>query len=187
MKPQYILYLATLLFITFLTLPTQANATQNSAENDSAHQFFNTINQRLSYMPDVALYKAQHQLAIENIAREQVVINAAIKEASKLGLDSRKIRKFFVVQIDAAKAIQYRYRAELLSDPIEKLAPDLNQSIRPALIKLGDKINQQMAKHIKQFGVFKSSQQALFFRTIQQPLMSKRDKQRLFDALLAIK
>ncbi|MCP3901424.1 MAG: chorismate mutase, partial [Desulfobacteraceae bacterium] len=40
----------------------------------TSEELFSTINERLSYMEDVALFKAQKHLPIENIEREKVVL-----------------------------------------------------------------------------------------------------------------
>ena len=80
-------------------------------------RIFSTINERLSYMEDVALFKAQNHLPIEDIQRESVVINKAKVSASEQGLDPEIVKDFFQAQISVAKAIQYRYRADLLSQP----------------------------------------------------------------------
>ncbi|MFT4925108.1 MAG: chorismate mutase [Phenylobacterium sp.] len=71
--------------------------TANAADNSTmAQTLFKTINQRLSYMEDVALYKAQNQLAIENIKREVVVLNGAKKAASKQGLNADRWKDFLL-------------------------------------------------------------------------------------------
>ncbi|NQZ12021.1 MAG: gamma subclass chorismate mutase AroQ [Algicola sp.] len=158
-----------------------------NANDNKATALFETINQRLGYMTDVALYKAQNQLAIENTKREIVVINSAKASAAEAGLDPARVEAFFKAQISAAKAIQYRYRAELLSQPIERLPLDLNKEIRPALIKLGHQIIEQMAGYVKQHGAFKPEQWAAFLKIVNQQYLSKMDKTRLFEGLLRIR
>ena len=157
------------------------------ASNDKAMELFETINQRLGYMTDVALYKAQNQLAIENTKREIVVINSAKASAAKAGLDPAKVETFFKAQISAAKAIQYRYRAQLLTQPIERLPLDLNKEIRPALIRLGNQIIEQMAAYVKQHGGFKVEHRAAFMKIVNQEYLNKMDKNKLFEGLLKIR
>ena len=97
------------LSLLFLTLTAfQASAAVKSSD------IFKTINERLSYMEDVALYKAQKGIKIEDLARELVVVETASLSAQKAGLDIESVSEFFQAQISAAKAIQYRYRADLL-------------------------------------------------------------------------
>ena len=158
-----------------------------SANTQDAEALFDTINQRLSYMKDVGLYKAQNQLAIENVERERVVLNSAKTAAAEKGLDADAVAGFFTAQISAAKAIQYRYRADLLSQPSQRQPLDLTAEIRPALLTLGHSISAQMAAYIAKNGRFKPSQRSRFLRIVDQQYLFKADKQRLFDGLLKIK
>ena len=111
-----------------------------------------SIDERLSLMPDVA--RAKHVLgrAIEDLAREERVLDAAVEaidtEAKQRALRAPgpiAVRRFYRAQIEAAKAIQ-RDWAQRRSDPaIERETSaqaelDLNARIRPALIDLGDRI-----------------------------------------------
>lgn len=173
-----------------LTLTSSANANSSSQkviEQDSAIALFVLINQRLQYMPDVALYKAQNRLAIENLDREKDVLASAIKSSKTQGLEGNSVSHFFQSQMDVAKAIQYRYRADLLSDPIEKLAPDLNKTIRPTLIKLGDEIVIKLGQHIKTYGKVNPSLREFFYQLIDHPYITKKDEQMLFDGLMKIR
>lgn len=86
-----------------------------NAEENAASTLFKTINDRLSYMEDVALFKAVNHLPIEDSVREKKVIANAKTSAASKGLDPDSVEAFFEAQISVAKAIQYRYRADLLS------------------------------------------------------------------------
>ena len=184
-----LLWLIAIVFALVLNPAAYAanSTTQKVFEQDSAIALFILINQRLQFMPDVALYKAQNNLAIEHLEREQNVLKAAIASSKKQGLQAQSVKQFFQSQMDVAKAIQYRYRADLLSDPIEKPAPDLNKSIRPALIKLGDEIIVEMGRHINKYGKIDPSLNKLFDNSINHQYISKRDKQLLFQGLTKIR
>ncbi len=73
------------------------------------------VNERLSYMKDVAGYKAEQHLPIEDLAQEKKVLDQSISEAESFGLNSETVKPFIVTQMNVAKAIQYRYRADWLS------------------------------------------------------------------------
>jgi chorismate mutase len=45
-----------------------------SAEPELSDSLFQTIDERLGYMEDVALFKAQNRIPVEDIAREKVVL-----------------------------------------------------------------------------------------------------------------
>ncbi len=100
------------------------------------------INQRLSYMKDVAAYKWQHQLPIEDLVREQVVLQSSIEQAATFGLDSASTQSFFEEQITAAKLIQQYWfdHWEATGFDQQMNFRDLNTEVRPALLDLGDQI-----------------------------------------------
>ncbi|CAH0536977.1 chorismate mutase [Vibrio marisflavi] len=150
---------------------------------------FSNINNRLGYMKDVALYKAQHHKQIEDIAREAVVIEKAQAQAKKLGLNPSSVKPFFVAQISAAKAIQYRYRADWLSSPNKLNAKPLNlkTQVRPALITLGNTILAEMKDHLEKFGPFNPSERAKFIRHITVANLTIADKDMLYDGLMKVR
>ncbi|WP_234418607.1 chorismate mutase [Dongshaea marina] len=150
---------------------------------------FQAINQRLTYMQDVALYKAQHKLPIEDSTREAVVLKKAQAQASQAGLDPQTISAFFKAQINAAKAIQYRYRAQWLSDPqsMDKQPRDLVKVVRPALITLGDQIVLKIKAHLQQKGPFTQEERSQFFQQMKVKNLSSSDKSMLYDALMQIR
>lgn len=96
-----------------------------------AYQYEQTarlINERLSYMKDVAGYKAEQHLPIEDLTQEKKVLDQSLSEADSFGLNSETVKPFIVVQMDVAKAIQYRYRADWLSSPETNWKPqDLSE------------------------------------------------------------
>jgi chorismate mutase len=94
----------------FFSETTMAMPTQND-------EVASLINQRLFYMKDVAGYKANNHLAIEDLPQEAKVLANSVVQAEKLGLDGESVKPFIQAQMDAAKAIQYRYRADWLSAP----------------------------------------------------------------------
>nr|WP_269809096.1 gamma subclass chorismate mutase AroQ [Enterovibrio nigricans] len=99
--------------------------------NPSLNTLFSAINERLSYMEDVALFKANNHKPIEDIEREKIVINKASESAKDSGLNQQSVIGFFTAQISAAKAIQYRYRADLLTEGSAREPRDLTDEIRP--------------------------------------------------------
>ncbi|MBE5254691.1 gamma subclass chorismate mutase AroQ [Mixta sp. Marseille-Q2057] len=70
------------------------------------------INERLTLMRDVAAWKTVHHSSVENLQQEERVLNSTLDEAASLGLEPNSVRAFVQAQMDVAKAIQYRYRAE---------------------------------------------------------------------------
>lgn len=77
------------LFFILIFLSSTANG------EDISLALFKSINERLSYMELVALYKAINHLPIEEIARENIVIDKAKVAAQAKGLDPVHIEVFF--------------------------------------------------------------------------------------------
>lgn len=101
-------------------------------------------------MKDVAIFKAKHELPVENLEREAVVLEAAISSARELGLDPATTRAFFQAQIDAAKTIQHCWLARWADDTIAELeGADLTTEIRPALLDLGNAIVEAISQEIR--------------------------------------
>ncbi|WP_428460651.1 chorismate mutase [Photobacterium makurazakiensis] len=151
--------------------------------NPQAEALFQTINDRLSYMEDVALFKANNHLAIEDIEREEVVLNNAVKSAGDYGLAPQQVKDFFAAQVSVAKAIQYRHRADWLSQPANNEPRDLKTVIRPALLTLGNQINEQLSDYVKHHGQITAEQSDLFNQVITIKYVSNDDKSMLFNAL----
>ncbi|ABC30635.1 chorismate mutase, putative [Hahella chejuensis KCTC 2396] len=154
-----------------------------------AEDTFQAINERLSYMKDVALFKAQKGAPVEDVERERVVLDKAKEEAAGHGVDPTSVSDFFSAQISAAKAIQFRYRADWLSDAdaLKQSARDLQAEVRPALLKLGDAIIIAIADKLKNEGPFTDAERDLFNDTLTIENLSQRDKDMIFQALKQIR
>lgn len=172
-------------FVLFSALVFLLNAPHTFAQTQ-ANAVYLAINERLTYMEDVALYKAIHQKPIEDVTREQVVLAKAVESADLAGLDKTSVAPFFQAQIAVAKAIQYRYRADLLSKPTRAQPRDLQAVIRPALITLGAQINQHIATHLEQHKRFSDDDFSVFKQALTVNYLSDSDKQLLFTALQKI-
>lgn len=144
------------------------------------------VNQRLSLMKDVAGYKAQQHLPIEDLAQEAKVLASAHAEAGRLGLEPASVRPFITAQMDAAKAIQYRYRADWLANPGSGWKPRPLAQVRPQIAQLSSQILQRLAERLRA-GPLGEADRAAFMASVDQVNLSDADKRRLADALLAVK
>jgi cyclohexadienyl dehydratase len=93
---------------------------------------------RLAFMPLVAAVKAKAGLPVEDPPRERLVLDAMAERARHLGLPEARVRDFFALQIELAKAVQRRKS--------EATTLDLGSQIRPALNELGDRILDAIAQ-----------------------------------------
>lgn len=158
-----------------------------SQADQAAVDLFSTINKRLCYMEDVALYKAQQHIPIEDINREIIVIDKAKEYAATQGLHPESIGLFFSAQMSAAKAIQFRYRADLLTTSTERIPRDLNTVVRPALIALGEEILMKLVSYLTMHKSFNAEQFSLFAETLTSHYLKGEDKKFLFAALQKIR
>ncbi|MFL2874754.1 MAG: gamma subclass chorismate mutase AroQ [Pseudohongiellaceae bacterium] len=177
------LHNATLCFLIILCMVQTTN--EALAQTSDIEEFFLLIDERLSHMEYVALHKVKNKIAIEDIVREQFVIESAVKSAAELGLFGPSVESFFEAQISIAKAIQYRHLADWLSKPPQATAPDL-EVIRPKLSDLGESIVRKLAKLVENNNPVLEQHRELFYDTISTKNVSKRDKAMLFGALLLI-
>jgi len=150
-------------------------------------EIFQLINERLSHMEDVALHKAQNNLPVEDLAREQTVIDNAVEAAAAQGLRGASIESFFTAQIEVAKAIQYRSLANWISEPANRTAPDLVTEIRPALTRLGDDIVQALANFLQSGNLIEEEQRNAFHNALTVPNINTADRDMLFNSLLLMR
>ncbi|MGJ0580808.1 chorismate mutase [Xenorhabdus bovienii] len=168
-----LLLLAGLFFsATAMAMPTQ---------NDEVASL---INQRLSYMKDVAGYKANNHLAIEDLRQEAKVLSSSVLEAEKLGLDGESVKPFIQAQMDAAKAIQYRYRADWLSVPEKGWQPEPLEQVRSKISVLNTDILTDVSTRLTKGDLF--TDKTAFTKVLDQTHLKNGDKERLWSLMKQI-
>lgn len=105
------------------------------------------LQERLSWMKPVAAWKWAHERPIEDRQREALVIQRSTEAALRHGLVVETSEVLFRAQIEAAKEIQ-RYWHDRWRESGENppQVVDLNQTIRPQLLRLGDAITETAAR-----------------------------------------
>ncbi len=164
-----------LVLLYFLTFNVEADGSPN--------EVFNIINERLSYMEDVALFKAQKHLPIEDVERENLVVDKAINSTQNSGLSLTHMESLVRALMSVAKAVQYRHRADFLSNTSLRKPRDLQKVVRPSLLRLNDKLIEQLAVYLKSYGSFNSDQYNEFEKAINVKYVTMSDKQLIFRAL----
>lgn len=145
------------------------------------------INDRLSLMKDVAGDKARRHLAIEDLAQERQVLEKSLADARAMGLDGASVAAFIQAQMDAAKAIQYRYRADWLSTPENDWSARPLAQVRKKIASLSQRILTQTAERLKTGQPLTDADKAQFIDTLNQKNLSDNDKQRLWQTLSQVK
>ncbi len=167
----------------FVLMPFSAHA------DDAVKRLSLLIAERFSYMQDVALYKARNQIPVEDVERESVVVQKGMLAAERQGLDPDSYRKFIEAQITVAKAIQYRYRAYLLthSSMLSIRNGDLEHVIRPKLIEIGSTQIAVMAGFLKAHTAFNRHQLARIREGLSLEYVSKSDIDLLIKSLAQVR
>jgi cyclohexadienyl dehydratase len=99
------------------------------------------MERRLELMPQVAAYKWHNRQPVQDPAREAVVVAEARTEALRHGLVPETVERLFVVQMEAARAVQSWWLDAWAAGRAEPPpAPDLAGAVRPALSALGGQI-----------------------------------------------
>lgn len=105
------------------------------------------MDERLALMRDVAGHKWNSSSAIEDVPREQRIIDGLKAEASALGVPEAWAERFFRAQIEAAKLIQREYFVQWEragASPVAD-APDLATVTRSRLDSLTPEILRELA------------------------------------------
>jgi cyclohexadienyl dehydratase len=94
--------------------------------------------ERLELMRPVGWWKKQHRLPVQDVAREQQVLDATVVDAQRLGLEPSSARALFELQIELARSLQQRIvdSPESSSEPLR----DLDTDLRPSLDRIGKQI-----------------------------------------------
>lgn len=105
------------------------------------------IDQRLLLAQAVARTKWNAQAQIEDLPREEQVIQAAIKQGAGLGLPEDWVRSVFRAQIEASRTVQRELYATWQTGHAGHFddAPDLAKTIRPELDRITTQLLRGMA------------------------------------------
>ena len=170
--------------------PTQRKGTSSLSQNSNFEMLVMLIRYRLSFMKDVAAYKWEHQIAIEDVQREKVVIENSLQNAKAHRLDGDSIRMFFTTQITLAKVIEQYWFDEWQTEGFNSFDyADLSTIIRPVLISSGNDI----LKAIKACKLWHNTRHKnlellpIFCNKLEMTGISLHEKHQLFKTLLAIK
>jgi cyclohexadienyl dehydratase len=125
-----------ILFLALLAFASSSLAEQRfeSPRHDVEHVVALMVD-RLELMRPVGLWKKQQGMAIQDVAREQQVLDATVRDAERLGIAPDSARRLFSLQIALARKIQQRVVDS--PQPANEPLRDLNSDLRPALDRIG--------------------------------------------------
>ncbi len=155
----------------------------------AATTVFKRIAERLSLMKPVAAWKRARDVAVEDLAREAVVLEKVTAGAKKQGLSAETTKPFFEAQIVAAKDIQTCWIArwdkgqDTPPDPV----PDLKSDIRPKLLTIGAALIADVRSALEAGVAFETRFQQEFAGTVALDCLSDEARDRIYSALGAIR
>ncbi len=147
------------------------------------------VGERLDLMPLVAEAKRATGAPVTVPERERRVIDAALaatreaaRDAHQRPASDRAVRSFFEAQIAAAKEIQ---RRTLAAGPVGESPPaDLDTSLRPALLRIGNRIAYLLQKLPAR--VERADLQGRARQRLRTPGLSEGARDALVEAILAL-
>jgi len=120
------------------------------APGDDLEALVALMGERLKLMPDVARYKWNNHLAIEDLPREKAILDELVVQATQAGVPEETARKFFAAQMDAAKLVQQGLTSKWRDADQGEIpdVPDLKADIRPALDAMTPKMLELLSKNL---------------------------------------
>lgn len=160
-----------------------------AAAGQDSGALYEAIKSRLSLMKPVAAWKLASGVAVEDLAREKVVLEKTSSAATALGISAQTATAFFQAQIDAAKEIQHCWigRWEKGTSPRMTSYPDLKTQIRPDLIRLGNRILTVLKANLAQDGSARGTGPSGFTSTVRIDCLSEAGSLKIYQALLQVR
>ncbi|XP_018903996.2 monofunctional chorismate mutase [Bemisia tabaci] len=143
-----------------------------------------TLNNRMEYMKDVAGDKYKKGKPVEDLPREEKVMNSAVANASAEGLDPNSVRPFIQAQMDVAKDIQRTYIAGWKVRP-EKWEPRALEEVRE-FISADDAKILRLSRQQLTLGGFCEAYRAQIYRSLTAPHITDAHRKLLVDTLFCV-
>lgn len=181
-------FLYVLVSIAFLLT---SNVEIFAGNSNNTEFLFTLINNRFTYMKDVAAYKFKNNIPIDDTQREVVVLSEAIKRAEQEGLSSDSVRGFYRLQIELSKSIQNEWINlwKKTGFPNDYPIKDLKKDIRPKLDNIDREIIKAIKLNVKNLSdnEIQEYNKDLILKTINVEYLPDRNKLKLLKALSSIK
>ncbi|WP_313656013.1 chorismate mutase [Pantoea sp.] len=143
------------------------------------------LNERMQIMKAVAGYKARHHLPVEDLPREQVVLDKMLRNAQQTGLEPQSVTPFIHALMNASKAIQYRYLADWLATPENARAPADLAETRQQIERLDTELLTAIGQRLTA-GPLTASDSHRLIAALAAPHLSEADKASLVASLTRI-
>jgi len=162
-----------------------SNVFAGSVSSVSLGAISTALNERMQVMKAVAGYKAQHHLPVEDLPREQIVLESMLNNAQQAGLEPQSVAPFVHALMNASKAIQYRYLADWLSAPDSaRPAADLTET-RQQIQRLDTQLLTAISQRLMA-GSLPEAERHWLITQLAAPHLSEADKNTLVVSLSQI-
>ena len=96
------------MFLVILCFSCTTVRSHNSQDSCAAHENLlpELSEKRMLLMDGVAVWKWCHHAPVEDLPREQKILESMIAQGASLGIEKDKVRTFMQAQMDAAKEVQ---------------------------------------------------------------------------------
>lgn len=120
------------------------------APGDDLEALVALMGERLKLMPDVARYKWNNHLPIEDLPREKAILDELVVQATQAGVPEVYARTFFAAQMDAAKKVQQALFDQWREADAGEMpdVPDLKNDIRPALDAMTPRLLELLGRNL---------------------------------------
>jgi cyclohexadienyl dehydratase len=149
------------------------------------------IDERLSLMPIVGVVKRDEGVPLAVPEREQYVLDAAVEAFEKSReafgsepLDAAAIRGLFRAQMDAAKQVQWSAVKDASFAP-ETPLPGLDDVLRPALLRVGERITRLV--HTLPVALDVAGLRRMAEEELRTPYVSNATRRALAEAVTALR
>ncbi len=126
------------LLVVSLAYGCAATRSFTAADTAAVDRLLGLIKERLAVAPEVARTKWNTKAPIEDLPREQQIIDGVARRAPEFGLDPPVAAAFFRGQIEASKVVQNALHSQWTAtrQPPFATVTDLGTDIRPVLDRL---------------------------------------------------
>jgi len=178
----------TILFLLLLTAPAGAAPAFADADAD-VRAVFQSMQDRLRLMKDVAAWKHARSAPVVDSERERQVLEATVRQASALGIDAASARRLFSLQIRLAVRVQESLIADWRSGATApQEVRDLAGELRPQLDRIGAELLHAIYLALPEFQRQDfAARYGADARIIDAPGLTDADRSELTSALASLR
>jgi len=159
-----------------------------TTRQEAAESLLGLLDQRLSLVEEIALSRAQQDLAIGDESREATVRRTAAEAASRCGIDVASAEHLAFVQMALSRDLQQRILADSSGHDLDATSPrSPDQELRPALDELDARILREASGFLARFGAIEEADLPLLGQQLHDRSLTPKLGRQLLEALAGLK